>query len=96
MNERLKSESMDMLFECVLKLETLEECYAFFDDVCTIHELRAFAQRVSIAAMLNEGKTYSEIGEATGASTATISRINRSLVYGSDGYKIVFDRLKGE
>lgn len=94
MIERLKSKTMDMLFQCILKLETMDECYAFFDDVCTIHELRSFAQRLEVAVMLCEGKTYTEIGDLTGASTATISRVNRSLNYGSDGYRIVLDRLK--
>lgn len=94
MVENLKSNSMDMLFESILKLKTIDECYAFFDDVCTIHELQSFAQRLEVAGMLCDGKTYTEIGELTGASTATISRVNRSLNYGSDGYRIVLDRLK--
>ena len=94
MNEKLKSESMDMLFKAVLELKTIEECYAFFDDICTIHELQSLAQRLEVAFMLCDGKTYTEIGELTGASTATVSRVNRSLNYGSDGYKMVLDRLK--
>lgn len=84
-----------MLFHAILALSSAEECYAFFDDICTIHELQALSQRMDVAMMLTEGKTYIEIGEKTGASTATISRVNRSLQYGSDGYKTVIERLKG-
>lgn len=93
MNSKLKDEHMDRLFEGILRLKTLDECYAFFDDICTVHELQAMKQRLQVAEMLCDKKTYIEIGEATGASTATISRVNRSLNYGSDGYKIIFDRL---
>ncbi|CDF59468.1 YerC/YecD family TrpR-related protein [Thermobrachium celere] len=91
---KLKSEEMDYLFNAILKLETLEECYRFFEDLCTINELQAMAQRLQVAKMLLERKTYIDIAETTGASTATISRVNRSLNYGQDGYKIVFDKLK--
>lgn len=91
---KLKSEEMDYLFKAILKLETLEECYRFFEDLCTINELQAMAQRLQVAKMLLERKTYFDIAETTGASTATISRVNRSLNYGQDGYKIVFDKLK--
>ena len=73
-----------------------EECYKFFEDVCTINELLSLSQRYEVAKMLREGKTYLEIAEKTGASTATISRVNRSLNYGSDGYDMVFERLLGE
>lgn len=93
MNNKLKNEHMDRLFEGILRLETLDECYAFFDDICTIHELQAMKQRLQVAEMLCAKKTYTEIGEVTGASTATISRVNRSLNYGSDGYAIILDRL---
>lgn len=93
MNDKLKSKAMDRLFEGILRLETLDECYAFFDDICTVHELQAMKQRLQVAEMLCDKKTYTEIGEATGASTATISRVNRSLNYGSDGYAIILDRL---
>lgn len=85
---------MDKLFHAVLALNSLEDCYAFFDDICTIHELQALSQRMNVALMLTEGKTYIEIGDKTGASTATISRVNRSLQYGSDGYKTVIERLQ--
>ena len=83
-----------MLFESILKLETLDDCYRFFDDLCTISELRSFVQRFEVAKMLNEGVTFNIIAEKTGASTATISRVNRSLNYGNDGYDMVFARLK--
>lgn len=93
MNKKLKTKSVDRLFEAILTLKTTEECYSFFDDVCTIHEIQSLAQRFEVAEMLREHKTYNEITDQTGASTATISRVNRSLNYGSDGYGIVFDRL---
>ena len=81
------------MFEAVLKLETKEECYRFFEDICTIKEIQSIAQRLEVAKLLTLNKTYSEIEKETGASTATISRINRSLNYGVDGYKIVLERL---
>jgi len=77
-----------------LKLESMEECYKFFGDLCTINELRSISQRLVVAKMLDDRKVYSDIVAQTGASTATISRVNRSLNYGSDGYRIVFDRLE--
>jgi TrpR-related protein YerC/YecD len=80
----------------VLALETKEECYAFFEDLCTVQELRALSQRLQVARMLDHKQVYIDIVEETGASTATISRVNRSLTYGSDGYRIVFDRLGAE
>ena len=94
MNEKLKDKSMDSLFEAVLCLETVDECYKFFDDLCTVLELKAISQRLQVAKMLSNRKVYSDIVNLTGASTATISRVNRSLNYGSDGYEIVFKRLK--
>lgn len=94
MNEKLKDKSMDSLFEAILCLETVDECYKFFDDLCTVLELKALSQRLQVAKMLSEHKVYSDIVNLTGASTATISRVNRSLNYGSDGYEIVFKRLK--
>lgn len=94
MNSKLKDEMTDKLFEVILKLETVEECYAFFEDICTVNELKALAQRLEVAKMLEEKRTYVEIQQLTGASTATISRVNRSLSYGTDGYKIVLDRIK--
>lgn len=90
---RIKSEQLDYLFEAVLKLENIEECYRFFEDICTVKELKSISQRLEVAKLLRMNKTYSEIETKTGASTATISRINRSLNYGADGYSIVLDRL---
>lgn len=94
MNEKIRDESTDRLFEAILLLETVDECYSFFEDICTISEIKALAQRLEVAKMLREKKTYTEIGEKTGASTATISRVNRYLTYGADGYKMILDRLK--
>jgi TrpR-related protein YerC/YecD len=94
MNKKLKSGEVDQLFEAVLTLQNVEECYAFFEDVCTVNELLAISQRFEVAKMLREGKTYLEITEKTKASTATISRVNRSLNYGTDGYDLVLGRLK--
>ncbi|NLW41435.1 MAG: TrpR-like protein YerC/YecD [Tissierellia bacterium] len=92
-NFKTKSPQVDGLFEAILKLETIEECYRFFEDICTVKEIQSIAQRLEVAKLLTLKNTYSEIEKKTGASTATISRINRSLNYGVDGYKIVFDRL---
>ena len=94
MNKKLKTDAVDHLFDAILTLKSRDECYAFFEDVCTVYELLSFAQRYEVATMLNENKTYLEISEQTGASTATISRVNRSLNYGNDGYEMVFERLK--
>lgn len=94
MNNKLKSKTVDMLFEGILKLETVEECYNFFEDLCTIHEINSMAQRLEVANLLFEGDTYTAIGDKTGASTATISRINRCLNYGDGGYNTVLERLK--
>ncbi len=93
MNSKLKDINVEILFKAVLSLRTMEECYDFFDDLCTVPELKALSQRLQVAKMLDEHKVYSDIVNATGASTATISRVNRSLNYGCDGYRIVFDRL---
>lgn len=82
------------LFEGILKLKTVEECELFFDDLCTIKELQSIAQRFEVAQMLSAENTYIDVGEKTGASTATISRVNRCLVYGDGGYNIVLNRLK--
>ena len=87
---------MDHLFQAILTLRNEEECYTFFEDVCTVNELLSLSQRYEVAKMLRERKTYLEIAERTGASTATISRVNRSLNYGNDGYDLVFERIKGE
>lgn len=94
MNCKIKSPVMDKLFETILMLENVKECYAFFEDICTINEMQALAQRWEVAQMLKNHKTYIEIAEQTGASTATISRVNKSLNYGSDGYNIMLARLK--
>ena len=82
MNKKLKTDAVDQLFEAILSLETKEECYAFFEDLCTVNELLSLSQRFDVAAMLRNHRTYLEIAEKTGASTATISRVNRSLNYG--------------
>ena len=91
---KLRNEEIDFLFECILKLENVDECYAFFEDICTIKELQSIAQRVNVAKLLTEGKVYTDIAAITGASTATISRVGRSLNYGNDGYDLIFNRLK--
>lgn len=93
MNKKIKTKAVDHLFQAVLSLESVEECYAFFEDVCTVNELLSLSQRYEVAKMLREKKTYLEIAEQTGASTATISRVNRSLNYGNDGYDMIFERL---
>lgn len=85
---------MDDLFQAILKLESMEECSNFFEDLCTISELRAMEQRFQVAKMLDEGRIYSDIAKETGASTATISRVNKCLTYGSDGYRTALDRMK--
>lgn len=94
-SSRLKNDEIDFLFEAILSLKTLEECYRFFEDVCTISEIKSIAQRLEVAAMLKERRTYIDIAQTTGASTATISRVNRSLNYGNNGYDIAFERIKG-
>lgn len=91
--DKLRDQNTDLLFKAVLTLKTLDECYDFFEDICTIKEIKSIAQRVVVAKMLMENKVYSEIVAETGASTATISRVNRSLQYGNDGYKMVFERM---
>jgi len=92
-DSKLKRADIDELFEAVLTLEDEEDCYRFFEDICTINEIHAIAQRLQVAKLLSEKKTYSEIEAVTKASTATISRINKCLVYGADGYKRVLERL---
>ena len=86
---KLGNQEIDHLFEAILTLETLEDCYRFFEDLCTIHELQSLAQRMEVARQLDEKKTYSHIAESTGA----ISRVSRCLVYGADGYRRVLDRM---
>ena len=94
MSKNIRTEAVDKLFDAILSLKDKEECYRFFEDVCTINELLSLSQRFEVAKMLRERKTYLEIAKKTGASTATISRVNRSLNYGNDGYEMVFSRLK--
>lgn len=94
MNKKIHTEAVDQLFDAILSLRNREECYTFFEDVCTINELLSLSQRFEVAKMLREKKTYLEISEKTGASTATISRVNRSLSYGNDGYEMVFGRME--
>ena len=93
MNSKIKDEATDKLFEAILTLKNVEECYAFFEDVCTVNEIKALAQRLEVAKMLEEKMTYQEIQQETHASTATISRVNRCLSYGSDGYKLILQRI---
>ena len=93
MSKTIRTPAVDYLFDAILSLKDREECYTFFEDVCTINELLSLSQRFEVAAMLRSHKTYLEIAEKTGASTATISRVNRSLNYGNDGYDMVFERV---
>ena len=95
-NSKFMNEETELLFDAVLSLETKDDCYRFFEDICTINEFQSIAQRFYIAKMLFEDKTYQEIEEITKASTATISRINKCLKYGADGYKITLDRITDE
>jgi TrpR-related protein YerC/YecD len=94
LNSKLKDKFTDQLFEAILLLNNKEECYKFFEDISTVNELKSLAQRLEVARMLNEGYTYEEIAETTGASTATISRVKRCLNYGADGYQLILERMK--
>ncbi|MGL4521513.1 MAG: YerC/YecD family TrpR-related protein [Bacilli bacterium] len=94
--DKIKRKEVDALFESILKLESVEECYRFFDDLCTVNEIQSLAQRLQVAFMLEEGSTYQKIETATGASTATISRVKRSLNFGNDGYRLILDRQEEE
>ena len=93
MGKNLRTGAVDELFDAILCLQNREECYQFFEDVCTVNELQAIAQRFEVAHMLRDNWTYVDIADKTGASTATISRVNRSLNYGNDGYDMVLKRL---
>lgn len=93
MSKKIRTEAVDFLFDAILLLENKEECYKFFEDICTINELLSLSQRFEVAKMLRNQNTYLEIAEKTGASTATISRVNRSLNYGNDGYDMIFERM---
>ena len=96
MSKNIRTKEVDHLFDAILTLKNKEECYTFFEDVCTINELLSISQRFEVALMLRQGRTYLDISEDTGASTATISRVNRSLNYGNDGYDMALDRMKGK
>jgi TrpR-related protein YerC/YecD len=91
---KLRGKELDQLFEAVLSLKDLEECYRFFDDLCTINEIQSLSQRLDVARMLREGNTYHKIEVETGASTATISRVKRCLNFGNDTYEMVLKRIK--
>ena len=94
MNDKLKDINTDILFKAILNLKSIEECYDFFEDICTVSEIKALSQRLHVAIMLKENTVYSEIEHETGASSATISRVNRALKYGSGGYDILIARMK--
>ena len=96
MADKIRDEQTDYLFKAILTLNDLDECYAFFEDLCTISEIREMAKRLTAARMLNNNYIYSEIAEKTGLSTATISRVNHCLKYGSEGYLKVLERMKLE
>jgi len=91
--DKLRDRTVDQLFEAILQLNSLEEAYRFFDDLCTVNEVQSLAQRLEVARMLRKGHTYNQIEAETGASTATISRVKRCLNYGTDGYQMVLERL---
>jgi TrpR-related protein YerC/YecD len=93
LNSKIKDENVDFLFKAILALQSEDECYNFFEDLCTVPEIKAMSQRLVVAHMLSQKRVYSEIVSRTGASTATISRVNRSLNYGCDGYELVFKRI---
>lgn len=91
--DKLRGKELDQLFQSVLSLKDMDECYRFFDDLCTINEIQSLAQRLEVARMLRDGNTYHKIETETGASTATISRVKRCLNYGNDAYELVLDRI---
>lgn len=91
--DKIRGKALDQLFEAILSLESLDECYLFFDDLATVNEIQSLSQRLEVARMLREGFTYHKIETETGASTATISRVKRSLNYGNDAYQFVLDRV---
>lgn len=94
MGKTIRTKAVKEMFDAILTLEEEEECYKFFEDVCTVNEVLSLAQRFEVAKMLTQGHTYMEVAEQTGASTATIARVNRSLNYGGEGYEMVFARLR--
>ena len=93
MSKSLRTPAADDLCDAILSLQNRDECYRFFEDVCTVNELTSLSQRFAVARMLTQKKTYLELAQETGASTATISRVNRALTYGSDGYSMVLERI---
>ncbi|MBM7094926.1 MULTISPECIES: YerC/YecD family TrpR-related protein [Alteribacter] len=93
---KLRGKELDQLFNAILSLKDSEECYQFFDDLCTMNEIQSLAQRLEVARMLMDGDTYQKIEKDTGASTATISRVKRCINYGNDGYRMALDRVKEE
>ncbi|KXS44122.1 MULTISPECIES: YerC/YecD family TrpR-related protein [unclassified Candidatus Frackibacter] len=93
MSSHLKDDFTDQLFEAILALESIDESYKFFEDICTVNEIKLMGQRLEVAKMLNEGATYDKIAEVTGASTATISRVKRCLNYGAGGYRLILERV---
>lgn len=92
----IHSKETDKLFEAILKLENTDECYKFFEDICTVKELLDISQRLEVARMLKDGKSYQEVSKLTGASTATISRVNKCLLYGSGGYSLILDKMEAK
>ena len=96
MKERFKSGAIDNLFRAFMSLESIDECYDFFEDLCTVAEIQEMAKRLNAAKMLSDGAKYNDVAEKTGLSSATISRVNRSLKYGADGYKKVLERINYE
>lgn len=94
MNNKLENVSKQRLFETILSLQNVDECDCFFNDICTINEIQSIVQRLDVAILLEKGKTYLEVGKYTGASTATISRVNRCLNHGSNGYRLAINRNK--
>lgn len=93
---KIQNQEIDQLFEAILSLQSVEECYRFFEDACTIKEINEIAQRFEVACRLDAGQNYQEVNKETGASTATICRVNKCLNYGNEGYRTVIDRLKKE
>lgn len=92
--KNINKDNLDNLFRAILELKTVDECYSFFEDLCTISELKSMSQRMEVALMLADKRIYTDIAKETGASTATISRVNRCINYGEDGYNLVIKRLK--
>lgn len=92
----IHSKETDKLFEAILKLENTDECYKFFEDICTVKELLDISQRLDVARMLKKGKSYQEVSKLTGASTATISRVNKCLLYGSGGYSLILEKMEAK